>query len=146
MHQTKRLGSPHFLICTHEGQFFPNLWSAAVPDAPVPALLRAGDPAPAVATAAAAAATAVVPATLTSDAAEAANARAMTAYYEQGVTSKLQFDRVLCDVPCSGDGTLRKAPELWTKWNTRFPAGLHKLRSVGLWGPFPRFLVYLHAE
>ncbi len=130
MHQTKRLGSPHFLICTHEGQFFPNLWSAAVPDAPVPALLRAGDPAPAVATAAAAVA-AAAPATLTSEAAEAANARVMTAYYEQGVTSKLQFDRVLCDVPCSGDGTLRKAPELWTKWNTRFPAGLHKLRPSG---------------
>ena len=26
----------------------------------------------------------------------------------------LRFDRILCDVPCSGDGTLRKAPDLWT--------------------------------
>jgi hypothetical protein len=25
------------------------------------------------------------------------------------------FDRILCDAPCSGDGTLRKAPDLWSK-------------------------------
>ncbi|WVZ05129.1 hypothetical protein V8G54_018475 [Vigna mungo] len=30
--------------------------------------------------------------------------------------AQLLFDRVLCDVPCSGDGTLRKAPDLWRKW------------------------------
>jgi 16S rRNA C967 or C1407 C5-methylase (RsmB/RsmF family) len=25
----------------------------------------------------------------------------------------VRFDRVLCDVPCSGDGTLRKSASLW---------------------------------
>lgn len=30
--------------------------------------------------------------------------------------NQLAFDRVLCDVPCSGDGTLRKAPDIWRKW------------------------------
>ena len=30
--------------------------------------------------------------------------------------SQLLFDRVLCDVPCSRDGTLRRAPDMWRKW------------------------------
>ncbi|KAK4256674.1 hypothetical protein QN277_006366 [Acacia crassicarpa] len=44
--------------------------------------------------------------------------------------SQLLFDRVLCDVPCSGDGTLRKAPDLWRKWNTGMGHGLHSLQVL----------------
>lgn len=33
-----------------------------------------------------------------------------------GSRQKLEFDRILCDVPCSGDGTLRKNPDIWLKW------------------------------
>ncbi|KAJ1381984.1 hypothetical protein SESBI_44639 [Sesbania bispinosa] len=44
--------------------------------------------------------------------------------------SQLVFDRVLCDVPCSGDGTLRKAPDLWRKWNTGTGIGLHNLQIL----------------
>ena len=29
---------------------------------------------------------------------------------EDGTMGTLRYDRVLCDVPCSGDGTLRKGP------------------------------------
>ena len=26
------------------------------------------------------------------------------------------FDSILVDVPCSGDGTMRKAPDIWPRW------------------------------
>ncbi|KAH6822591.1 S-adenosyl-L-methionine-dependent methyltransferases superfamily protein [Perilla frutescens var. hirtella] len=41
---------------------------------------------------------------------------------------QLQFDRVLCDVPCSGDGTFRKAPDMWKKWNSGMANGLFGLQ------------------
>lgn len=37
----------------------------------------------------------------------------------------LEFDRVLCDVPCSGDGTLRKNIDMWKTWSFNFGQALH---------------------
>ena len=28
----------------------------------------------------------------------------------------MKYDRVLCDVPCSGDGTLRKNADIWPRY------------------------------
>ncbi|ORC93434.1 tRNA (cytosine34-C5)-methyltransferase [Trypanosoma theileri] len=36
-----------------------------------------------------------------------------------------KFDRVLCDVMCSGDGTLRKSVDMWPRWNTLQGPDLH---------------------
>lgn len=37
----------------------------------------------------------------------------------------LKFDRILADVPCSGDGTLRKNVNLWKDWTPGNALGLH---------------------
>lgn len=37
----------------------------------------------------------------------------------------LKFDRILADVPCSGDGTLRKNPDIWLKWTQGHALNLH---------------------
>ncbi|WUR04279.1 NOL1/NOP2/sun family protein [Vairimorpha necatrix] len=41
---------------------------------------------------------------------------------------KNDFDRVLCDVPCSGDGTARKNPTILTNWKLNSAIGLSNLQ------------------
>lgn len=41
---------------------------------------------------------------------------------------RIMFDRILCDVICSGDGTLRKNPEIWNKWTPQDALGLHRMQ------------------
>jgi len=38
------------------------------------------------------------------------------------------WDRILCDVPCSGDGTMRKCPDIWGRWTQNNGNGLHLLQ------------------
>ena len=35
------------------------------------------------------------------------------------------YDRIICDVPCSGDGTMRKHPEKWRSWSPHLGRELH---------------------
>lgn len=37
----------------------------------------------------------------------------------------LKFDRILADVPCSGDGTTRKNPSIWKDWTPQNGLGLY---------------------
>ena len=48
----------------------------------------------------------------------------------------LTFDRILCDVPCSGDGTLRKNPIIWRQWSTASGNGLHRYTMTQRSGSF----------
>lgn len=41
---------------------------------------------------------------------------------------ELKFDRILGDVPCSGDGTLRKNVGIWKDWTLQNGQGLHALQ------------------
>jgi len=44
------------------------------------------------------------------------------------IKNKFQFDKILCDVPCSGDGATRKIPIKWAKWHTSDGIVLHPLQ------------------
>ena len=39
------------------------------------------------------------------------------------------FDRILCDVPCSGDGTLRKNVDAWRRWTPFMGLRQHKVQA-----------------
>ncbi|KAI1308170.1 S-adenosyl-L-methionine-dependent methyltransferase [Xylaria venustula] len=41
----------------------------------------------------------------------------------------LKFDRILADVPCAGDGTMRKNHDLWRNWQPGNALGLHATQS-----------------
>lgn len=45
---------------------------------------------------------------------------------EKGFLELKKFDKILCDVPCTGDGTLRKNKLIWKTWNFKQPLQLHK--------------------
>jgi 16S rRNA C967 or C1407 C5-methylase (RsmB/RsmF family) len=47
----------------------------------------------------------------------------------------LQFDKILCDVPCSGDGTTRKNINVWNTWSASGALALHSLQlSIAMKG------------
>ncbi|XP_062582510.1 RNA cytosine-C(5)-methyltransferase NSUN2-like [Saccostrea cucullata] len=49
--------------------------------------------------------------------------------YGDGPREFVKYDRILCDVPCSGDGTLRKNQDIWTKWTPNQGINLHGIQA-----------------
>jgi 16S rRNA C967 or C1407 C5-methylase (RsmB/RsmF family) len=45
-----------------------------------------------------------------------------------GSRALLKIDRILCDVPCSGDGTMRKNPDVWQSWHIEGGVNVHPLQ------------------
>ena len=39
------------------------------------------------------------------------------------------YDRIICDVPCSGDGTTRKNPSIWHRWSQEYALEMHPLQT-----------------
>lgn len=43
--------------------------------------------------------------------------------------NRVYFDKILADVPCSGDGAIRKLPNKWVNWHTQDGMCLHLLQT-----------------
>lgn len=49
-------------------------------------------------------------------------------YLNTETKEPLEFDRILADVPCTGDGTTRKNIDIWKTWSPRAGLGLHPIQ------------------
>lgn len=56
------------------------------------------------------------------------------------------FDRILADVPCSGDGTLRKNLGIWKDWTVGNGIGLHACVSLPSSSSCPPSPTYQHLS
>lgn len=52
----------------------------------------------------------------------------ITNHEAQKFPIQIRFNKILCDVPCSGDGTVRKSPDLWRRWHADNGMNLHSLQ------------------
>ena len=45
-----------------------------------------------------------------------------------GEDTRVRYDRIVCDVPCSSDAAIRKIPTKWAEWSTKGGQSLHALQ------------------
>ena len=103
-HQVKRIGSAGMLITTHMGQYFPDVTPGGTDGKEMAKFVKQSEEA-------------------TSSKAPAPTTASPLRY------PKGTFDRILADVPCSGDGTLRKNGEIWKSWTLSSGVQLHPLQT-----------------
>ncbi|KAF9472978.1 S-adenosyl-L-methionine-dependent methyltransferase [Pholiota conissans] len=109
IHQSARLPSPALMVTNLDASGYPNI--------KVPLGTNAGIAVPPTVSVPPAAAPKKLP------------GRRQKAQHDRlsGVETLL-FDRILCDVPCSGDGTIRKNMGIWKTWAPMDGNGLHTLQ------------------
>ncbi|KAL8425711.1 hypothetical protein Efla_003089 [Eimeria flavescens] len=110
VHHLRHLHSPCLLVTSHAAQFFPTLFQ----------------PREAVDESHEAPSKGVHSPPVNREACEENNTVCNTAAPPN--ISPILFDGVLCDVPCSGDGTLRKKRALWESWSPHQGLGCHRLQ------------------
>ncbi|CBZ53080.1 Multisite-specific tRNA m(5)C methyltransferase, related [Neospora caninum Liverpool] len=114
IHHLRHIHSPCLLVTSHSAQFFPAI---LVPSAPSEAAATPGASTPTDRAAAPS------PPCL-----EDRQGTVCPSAFPSSHLRPLLFDCVLCDVPCSADGTLRKARSLWTRWHSNQGLGCHRLQ------------------
>jgi len=100
VHQAKRLNSPALIVTNHDATMLPTKMVNSLKDGSVVQHTKPAEG-------------------WTETKAEFVDSKA---------ERSLRFDRILCDVPCSGDGTLRKAPDLWRRWTDGLGIGVHRMQ------------------
>ncbi|PNH04625.1 tRNA (cytosine(34)-C(5))-methyltransferase [Tetrabaena socialis] len=121
-HQTKRVCSPCLLVTNHDAARLPVHLAAGA------AAAKAANHAAWAAAKAAEGGDASASATSASADGAAAAAAAGGGGGRVVGRRELRFDRILADVPCSGDGTLRKSPDIWRRWNISGGNSLHGIQ------------------
>ncbi|KIY92797.1 hypothetical protein MNEG_15166 [Monoraphidium neglectum] len=117
-HQTKRMCSPCLMITNHSGEMFPRMLDPAAGPADANADAAAGEEA-----------AGEEEGVGDGEGEEgAAAAGAGGGRRRRAKPARLLFDRILADVPCSGDGTMRKSPDIWNRWGVAAGNGLHMMQ------------------
>eukprot|EP00770_Monocercomonoides_exilis_P001634 MONOS_1623.1-p1 / transcript=MONOS_1623.1 / gene=MONOS_1623 / organism=Monocercomonoides_exilis_PA203 / gene_product=DEHA2F21384p / transcript_product=DEHA2F21384p / location=Mono_scaffold00029:157631-161574(-) / protein_length=1001 / sequence_SO=supercontig / SO=protein_coding / is_pseudo=false len=115
VHQLHRLRTTNFIVVNHDASMFPTIRVSSSSNNSASSLSLSD-------------ATPSSSSSSSSSCSSSSCSLTRTQQRLQSLPPPFYFERVLCDVPCSGDGTLRKAPEAWLSWTTTLGLSLHPLQ------------------